>query len=67
MPDECFNCVQEATTQYTLVIEPGRILEGKTLCDECAASFKAVDWIEVHDTPVLRRCGDNSSEDLPGE
>lgn len=61
--DECFNCAEPASETYTLVLAPGRILEDKVLCDTCVSDFRDVEWIEVHEAPVLKRGNNEDQED----
>lgn len=53
----------EASKRYTLVLEQGKVLEDKLLCQACASAFQETDWIEVHESPVFMRGGNSDSED----
>jgi len=62
MPGECFNCSGPASDRYAILFESGTILEDKLLCAECAAAFRAEEWLEVVEGPVLVRGEDERAE-----
>lgn len=61
MGGECFTCATPASAEYTLVLYhrdgEQQVLEGKVLCDQCAADLREVAWVEVTESPVLVRGG----------
>jgi hypothetical protein len=61
--EECFHCVGPASERYTLVLETGKVVKDKWLCDECVSAFREEDWMEIHETPVLLRGGDDPAQD----
>lgn len=58
MGGECFVCMGAASERYTLILEDSTVIEDKRVCNECLVSFQETDWIQVQDTPVLKRGGD---------
>jgi hypothetical protein len=59
---ECFVCVEPASNRYTLVFESGDVIEDKLMCSDCIPEFRELDWLEVHEAPVLRR-GENTQNE----
>lgn len=60
MEGECFNCMGEASDRYTLILDKGKTLEDKLLCEPCASAFRDTEWIEVHEAPVRMRGGNGN-------
>ena len=47
MEQDCFNCAEPAKDRYTLVLESERLLEEKSVCDDCVSGFGRLDWMEI--------------------
>lgn len=62
MGGECFNCANAVEDRYTLVLNSGEVFKDKLLCEPCDSAFRGLDWIEVHEGPVLMRGGDDDQE-----
>lgn len=63
MDGECFACVGPASEQYILVLESGKVLEDKWVCDGCLIDFRDEEWIEMHEAPVLMRGGNGNNQE----
>lgn len=63
MDGECFACVGPASEQYTLILEGGKVIEDKWVCESCISDFRDEEWIEVHEAPVLMRGGSGSDQE----
>jgi hypothetical protein len=53
MHRECFNCATPASGRYTLVLEGSNVFEDTAICEECLSAFRSIEWIDIHDEPVL--------------
>lgn len=58
MEVRCFNCDKAASKEYTLIFESGDVLEDKPMCERCFTFFDDSYPIEVVESPILVRGGD---------
>lgn len=61
MGDRCFNCNGPASGRHTLVLETGEILDDHPMCERCHRFFDDLSSIEVVESPVLMRGGDEDA------
>ncbi len=58
---ECFLCSSPATPRYSLILDTGKLIEDKPMCDACYEDVSTEEWIEITAGPILMRGGSDTT------